>query len=94
MKCSQSIRSQPSKWHPRIGKLLRSGAWRSDLPVDVLDNICQMHDRCYAEVGYLKCVCDATLITLVNNNLSKMSSNARPVAIAISAYFTVSPCVN
>lgn len=66
----------------------------SGLPIDVLDSYCQMHDRCYAELGYLNCVCDATLVALINNNLDKMSSNARPVAIAISAYFTVSPCVN
>lgn len=61
----------PQNRIPRWGEYCGPFHGGSGLPVDVLGSYCQMHDRCYAELGYLNCVCDATLVTLSNNSLSK-----------------------
>lgn len=62
-------------------------------PVDTLDSYCQAHDQCYANVSYLDCGCDLIVVGLINGNLGKMSGMERVTAIAISVYFTVSPCL-
>lgn len=60
--------------------------------VDVLDSICRTHDRCYGSRGYFACSCDRAIVRDIRANASRMKTQERMVAAAVSTYFTYCLC--
>ena len=60
--------------------------------VDVLDSICQTHDRCYGDRGYFACSCDREIVADIRTNINRMTSGERAMAVAVSTYFTYCLC--
>lgn len=60
--------------------------------VDVLDSICRTHDRCYGSRGYFACSCDRAIVRDIRANASRMKTQERAVAAAVSTYFTYCLC--
>ncbi len=65
-------------------------------PIDDVDRACMEHDKCYAQEGYFDCSCDSRLLGDLNRALAsgRLSQEGRAAAIALSAWFSVQPCVN
>ncbi|RCK69952.1 hypothetical protein DT076_08035 [Desertihabitans brevis] len=62
-------------------------------PVDTLDTLCMHHDLCYRERGYFDCACDARLKAEIARHADRMATGERLMAAAITAAFSVIPCV-
>lgn len=60
--------------------------------MDVLDSICRTHDQCYGSRGYFACSCDRAIVRDVRANASRMKTQERAVAAAVSTYFTYCLC--
>ncbi|KGJ71921.1 hypothetical protein GY21_18840 [Cryobacterium roopkundense] len=60
--------------------------------VDVLDSICQTHDRCYEDRGYFACSCDRKIVADIRNSIHLMTSGEKAMAVAVSTYFTYCLC--
>ncbi|MBG6192066.1 hypothetical protein IWX64_003035 [Arthrobacter sp. CAN_A212] len=60
--------------------------------VDVLDSICRTHDQCYGSRGYFACSCDRAIVRDIRANASRMKTQERAVAAAVSTYFTYCLC--
>lgn len=63
--------------------------------VDALDAACKKHDECYDRRGYFDCDCDKSLTREVDTLITsrRLTGRARAAALAVRAYFSVSPCV-
>ena len=62
-------------------------------PIDALDNICMIHDKCYENMGYFACSCDNDLRNRINYGYPFMDPNQKIAATAILTYFSVAPCI-
>ena len=64
-------------------------------PVDTLDTICQKHDICYAQTGYIACECDKQFNAEISSGLKNGSLKWREKIFARSflLYFKGSPCL-
>lgn len=60
--------------------------------VDVLDSICQTHDNCYGDRGYFACSCDREIVADIGNNINRMTTGEKAMAVAVSTYFTYCLC--
>lgn len=61
----------------------------SGTPIDALDKICMVHDRCYDRYGYFNCKCDMNMV----NSIAKLRSiRLRLIGAPMAAWFKNSPC--
>ncbi|WP_197059361.1 hypothetical protein [Cryobacterium sp. MLB-32] len=60
--------------------------------IDVLDSICQTHDRCYDDRGYFACSCDREIVADIRNSINQMTTGEKAMAVAVSTYFTYCLC--
>jgi hypothetical protein len=63
-------------------------------PIDDLDTICQAHDYCYLEKGYLSCECDSDFTDSIALGLrqNKFIGKEKLFSHTFRAYFKNSPC--
>lgn len=62
-------------------------------PIDVLDELCMHHDKCYAARGYFDCLCDRQLKDGIQREKGRMTPEARKRAAGIYVWFSTFICV-
>lgn len=65
----------------------------SGKPIDILDELCMHHDKCYAARGYFDCLCDRQLKDGIQREKGKMTPEARKRAAGIYVWFSTFICV-
>jgi hypothetical protein len=63
-------------------------------PIDMLDRACQEHDLCYANKGYMSCVCDSEFNEKIVLGLkaNRFKGPEKFFAHSFRTYFRTSPC--
>jgi hypothetical protein len=64
-------------------------------PIDAVDQVCCLHDKCYTDRGYLDCSCDRDLVARMPGAIANANTPAagRAFGIAAAAFFAVTPCL-
>jgi hypothetical protein len=66
----------------------------SGKPIDTLDSLCMVHDKCYDKRGKFACSCDRDLTRSILKNILKFKKiREYGYALAVFTYFTKSPCI-
>ena len=64
-------------------------------PIDAVDGVCYLHDKCYDDNGYFDCACDRDLIARMPAAIANPSTSLKGKAVgaAAMAFFWASPCL-
>lgn len=78
---------------PNYGNWCGPGHSGPAAPIDVLDQICQRHDQCYARRGYDNCSCDEDFRRELRDNRSRINGwAAKAYAAAAELAFRFKSC--
>ena len=85
----------PQQGIPIYGRWCGPGFGGSGPPIDKVDQVCCLHDKCYDDRGYFDCSCDHELLQRMPLAIADASTppDGQAAGLAAMSFFAASPCL-